>query len=513
MIRPGTIGWFALHEARLAWRDWLSLVTAGHRRRTRTVALACIAFVLLAHGLAWLILASSANVSGMAGKHALVVITGMLLAAWSMMLSQAMEAVTRAFYTRGDLDLILTSPATASRLFAARIVAMVVTIMFMTLVLGAPFINVLVWRGGVHWLGTYVVIAGLAMDAVAVAAALAVALFRGIGPRRTRAIAQIVAAVIGAAFAIAVQFAAISSFGTMSRMAVLQSPMLMKLAPDVGSAFWWPARAALGEPAAMAAFLGVSVVVLVSAIHVCAPRFGTFALAVASVSHGTNQRGRRQASFHSVSPTRALRRKEWTLLLRDPWLMSQTLMQLLYLLPAAFLLWRGFYARGGASSLLVPVLIVAAGQLSGALAWLAVSGEDAPELVASAPVSAASVLRAKTEAVLGGIAVVFAPFVVVLAATVPFAALVAFFGIAIAAGSATAIQFWFRAQARRSLFRRRQTSSRVATYAEALSSIGWAGTGALAATGTWLAVFPGLIVFAIVGGTWMISPNRKASGR
>jgi len=395
MIRPGTIGWFALHEARLAWRDWLSLVTAGHRRRTRTVALACIAFVLLAHGLAWLILASSANVSGMAGKHALVVITGMLLAAWSMMLSQAMEAVTRAFYTRGDLDLILTSPATASRLFAARIVAMVVTIMFMTLVLGAPFINVLVWRGGVHWLGTYVVIAGLAMDAVAVAAALAVALFRGIGPRRTRAIAQIVAAVIGAAFAIAVQFAAISSFGTMSRMAVLQSPMLMKFAPDVGSAFWWPARAALGEPAAMAAFLGVSVVVLVSAIHVCAPRFGTFALAVASVSHGTNQRGRRQASFHSVSPTRALRRKEWTLLLRDPWLMSQTLMQLLYLLPAAFLLWRGFYARGGASSLLVPVLIVAAGQLSGALAWLAVSGEDAPELVASAPVSAARVLRAK----------------------------------------------------------------------------------------------------------------------
>jgi ABC-2 type transport system permease protein len=57
--------------------------------------------------------------------------------------------------------------------------------------------------------------------------------------------------------------------------------------------------------------------------------------------------------------------------------------------------------------------------------------------------------------VLGGIAVAFAPFVVMLAATVPFAALVAFFGIAIAAGSATAIQFWFRAQARRSLFRRR----------------------------------------------------------
>jgi ABC-2 type transport system permease protein len=152
----------------------------------------------------------------------------------------------------------------------------------------------------------------------------------------------------------------------------------------------------------------------------------------------------------------------------DPWLMSQTLMQLLYLLPAGLLLWCSLFAGGGASSLLVPVLIVAGGQLSGALGWLAVSGEAAPELVAFAPLSAARVLRAKTEAVLGRIAVVFTPFVVMLRATMPFAALVAFFGIAIAAGSATAIQFRFRAQARRSFFRRRQTSSRVATYAEAL---------------------------------------------
>jgi len=157
----------------------------------------------------------------------------------------------------------------------------------------------------------------------------------------------------------------------------------------------------------------------------------------------------------------------------------------------------------------VPVLIMAAGQLGGGLAWLAVSGEDAPELIASAPLSRGRVLRAKVEAVLGGIAMVFGPFVVALALFAPFAALVASGGIAIAAGSATAIQFWFRAQARRRLFRRRQVSSRLATFAEALSSIGWAGTGALAATGTWLAVIPGLIVLAIVGGAWMISPVRS----
>jgi ABC-2 type transport system permease protein len=507
--RPGSIGWFARHEARLAWRDWLSLMTGGHRRRARTVALGFVLLALFTHGLAYLMFARSANLGGEADKSLLIGITGTLVLAWSLMLSQAMESVTRAFYARGDLDLILASPATAWRLFAVRIAAMAATIVALALVMAAPFINVLVWLGGVHWLGAYAAAVALAMDAVAIAVVLTVALFRTIGARRTRAISQIVAAVVGAGFVIGIQLAAINSLGTMSRMAVLQMPALVALAPDRGSAIWWPARAVLGEPVALAALLGLSVAALAAAIYLFAPRFGQFALAAAGVSYGTTQRSRQQPRFHSASPAQVLRRKEWTLLLRDPWLMSQTLMQLLYLLPPAFLLWRSFYARDSAAALLVPVLIVAAGQLGGGLAWLAVSGEDAPELIASAPVPAARVLRAKTEAVLGCITLVFGPFVVVLAATTPFAALVASAGVTIAAGTATAIQFWFRAQAKRSLFRRRQTSSRVATFAEALASIGWAGTGALAATGTWLAVIPGCFVLAIVAGAWMISPARR----
>lgn len=508
MILSGSIGWFAMHETRLAWRDWLSLMTAGRRRRTSTVIVGFVVFALFAHGFALLILPSSAHLSGMSSKHALLVITGVLIAGWSMMLSQALESVTRVFYARGDLDLILASPATASRLFAVRVLAIVVTLLLMALVLAVPFIDVLVWRGGTRWLGASTVTLTLAMDAVSVAVVLATAMFHTIGPRRTRTISQIASAVIGAAFIICTQFAAFSSLGTVGRMRLLQMPALVRLLPESGSIFWLPAHAVLGEPWAVAALLGVSTLVLAAVTRLCAPRFGTFALAAAIVSPDTKRKLGWQARFYGVSPAQALRRKEWILLLRDPWLISQTLMQLLYLLPAAFLLWRGCYAGNGTLALLVPVLIVAAGQLAGGLAWLAVSGEDAPELVATAPVSAVGVLRAKTEAVLGGIAVVFAPFVVVLAVLEPFSALVAFVGIAISAGSATAIQFWYRTQAKRSLFRRRQTSSRIATFAEALSSIGWGGTGALAATGTWLACIPGLFVLAILAGTWAISPGR-----
>jgi len=74
-------------------------------------------------------------------------------------------------------------------------------------------------------------------------------------------------------------------------------------------------------------------------------------------------------------------------------------------------LWRGFYDSSASSALLVPILIIAAGQLAGSLAWLAISGEDAPDLIASTPVTNVCVVRAKTEAVTGVIAIIFGPFI------------------------------------------------------------------------------------------------------
>src|SRR6516225_2190494 len=191
--------------------------------------------------------------------------------------------------------------------------------------------------------------------------------------------------------------------------------------------------------------------------------------------------------------------------------MSQILMQLLCLLPPAFILWRNFREGSGASTLLVPILIIAAGQLAGGLAWLAISGEDAPGLIASAPVTNACALRAKTAAVMSAIAIVFGPFVIALAVVAPISALAAALGVTTAAASATSIQFWFRAQAKRSRFRRRQTSSRIATFSEALSSCSWASAAALAAANTWLAAIPGFVALSVVASAWFISPAKKTS--
>jgi len=118
------------------------------------------------------------------------------------------------------------------------------------------------------------------------------------------------------------------------------------------------------------------------------------------------------------------------------------------------------------------------------------------------------VLRAKIEAVIAIIAVIFAPLVAVIAIASPWHAAITGAGIVIAAACATAIQLWFRTQAKRSHFRRRQTSSRVATFAEAFSSIAWAATAALATVGMWLALIMGAVALGLLATARAISPAR-----
>jgi len=196
------------------------------------------------------------------------------------------------------------------------------------------------------------------------------------------------------------------------------------------------------------------------------------------------------------------------LLRRDPWLVSQSLMQLLYLVPPALLLWRSFSDNSVATVLITPVVVMAAGQLAGGLGWLTISGEDAPDLVATAPLPSSRVTRAKVEVVLIAIGVLFAQLVIALVFASPLQAIVTAIGVTIAAVSATAIQLWFRVQARRSHFRRRQTSSRLATFVEAFSSIGWAATAALALVIPLAAFVCGLMTAGMLAATWKISPRR-----
>jgi ABC-2 type transport system permease protein len=500
------LSWFARHEIRLAWREWLAMITGRSGRRKRAV-IGLMVFAAILHLPAYAVIGRFADLQLPLDKSALIVISTTIFLAWALMLSQAIESVTRVFYARADLDLIMSSPVRLTNVFSVRIAAIALSVTGMALLLSTPFVDVLVIGGGIRWLSAFGVVIAIGLSAAAVAIVITVLLFRVIGPRRTRLVAQILAAIIGAGFVIALQVAAILSTGTLSRFAVLTSDAAAAFAPDPESPLWWPARALVGDGGMLSLLLAGALVLLGGVMAVFSPRFADTVVRV-SATATTAHRAPRATAFRARSRQQALRSKEFLLLRRDPWLVSQSLMQLLYLGPPALMLWRSFSDSSAAIVLITPVIVMAAGQLAGGLAWLTISGEDAADLVATAPMPPSRVIRAKVEVVLIAIGAVFAPLVIALAFASALQAAVTALGIVIATVSAAAIQLWFRVQAKRSQFRRRQTSSRLATFAEAFCSIGWAATAALALAIPIAAGISGLITAGIFAATWKISPRR-----
>ena len=499
--------WFARHEIRLAWREWLAMMTGSRRKRSRAV-IGLIVFAAVMHLPAYAVIGRFADLQLPLEKSELIVITATIVLAWALMLSQAIESVTRVFYARADLDLIMSSPARLTNVFSVRIAAIALSVTGMALLLSTPFVDVLVIGGGIRWLSAFGVVIAIGLSAAAVAIAITVLLFRLIGPSRTRLVAQILAAIIGAGFVIALQVAAILSYGTLSRFAVLTSDAAAAYAPDFGSPLWWPARAAIGDGEVLSLLLAFGLVLLGGVMAVFSPKFADTVVNVAATATPV-RRGPRAVAFRGGSRQQALRWKEFLLLRRDPWLVSQSLMQLLYLVPPALMLWRSFSESSAATVLITPEIVMAAGQLAGGLAWLTISGEDAADLVATAPLPPSRVIRAKIEVVLIVIGVIFTPLVAALAFGSVTQAAITALGVIIATVSAAAIQLWFRIQAKRSQFRRRQTSSRLATFAEAFCSIGWAATAALAISVPIAAIVSGAITAAILAATWKISPQRE----
>ena len=500
--------WFARHELRLTAREWLAMMAGGRRRRMRAVIIGLIIFISLLHLLAWAVVGRFSHLQPPLDKSSLIVLSATIFLAWALMLSQAIESVTRVFYARADLDLIMSSPAKLANVFAVRIAAIALTVTMMALLLSTPFVDVLVIGGGPRWFAAFGVVAAMGLSATAIAIAITVLLFQLIGPARTRFIAQILAAVIGAGFVIALQIAAIMSYGTLSRFAVLTSDAVVAYAPDANSVLWWPARAVMGDSEALLLLLALGLVLLGGVMAIYSSRFADTAINAAACAASGRRTGR-ERRFVKGSRQQALRRKEFKLLWRDPWLISQTLMQLLYLAPPALLLCRSFSDGAAALVVITPVLVMAAGQLAGGLAWLTISGEDAADLVATAPLAPARVIRAKIEVVLIAITVIFTPLVTALAFASLLQATITASAIIISAASATAIQLWFRAQAKRSQFRRRQTSSRLATFAEAFASIGWAATATLLLSFPPAAIFSGLVTAGLLATTWKYSPRRE----
>ena len=495
----GSLSWFARHEFNLSWRDFVRMMSAGKPGREKGVVVFITIAILIIHAIAYALIVPNVENGLTLDKSLLAMVSGSIILTFSLMMSQALELVTRVFYSRSDLDLILSSPTSAKRVFTIRIGAIATSTAMLSLLLFGAAINILAIFDSVLWLSAYLVLLACGAVATALSLSITILMFKTLGAKRTRLVSQIIAAIVGAGFIIGIQLAAISSLGSLSRFEFLSSQAVSDAVPNINSMLWIPARAVMGEATALITTIGISFGLLFAVIATFAGKFGEYVITAAGVNQTTQVHKRIEVKFKMRSIASTLRHKEWRLLLRDHWLLSQTLMQVLYLIPPAFMLWQNFGEEGSASVVVIPVLVMATGQLAGGLAWLAISGEDAPQLVETAPVAKGAVIRAKTEAVLGAIGIIATPLILLMCLIEIKMAVIAAIGIACATISATMIQLWFRSQAKRSNFRRRQTSSKVATLSEAFSSIMWAGSAALVASGLWqFAVITALLAIGVL---------------
>lgn len=502
---------FSQHELRLAWRDWAWVFSGWRHTSMRRALVGMGVFYAIVHAVAYVVLAPHLSDGLVLNQMVLAIISVTVLLSFTMMVSQAMESVTRAFYARDDLDLILSSPAPSRDLFLVRIAMMAATSWMMAALVISPFLNVAVALGGPRWLAGYVVMLAVSLTATGAGVLLTLALFRTVGAQRTRLYAQILAAVVGAVFLIGLQVVAILSFGSMSRFTLFDPAFLASYAPAAQSLWWLPAHAVAGQPVAMLLLLALAGAVFALGARLGAVQFRHIVVKALGVAEKTTHGRAIGRTFRAYSALGALVHKEIRLIARDPWLVSQTLMQVLYLIPPAVMLWVSFGENAEVSVLIAPVVVMAVGQLAGGLAWLTISGEDAPDLIATAPIAEDTRLWAKVLAVLGLITAVALPIAMGLAFVSPWGAVATFGGAMMAAGSAILVQLWFRAQAKRTTFRRRQVASKVSTFAEAAASICCAGATALVAAGSPIAVVPLVLLLLTLAVARSMRPKRGAA--
>jgi len=130
MSSATALTWFARHELRLAWREGLAMMTGGRRRRTRAAVIGIVAFAAFLHLPAWAVIGRFAELRTPLDQPSLIIMTATIFLTWALILSQAIESVTRVFYARADLDLIMSSPTRLAEIFSVRIIAIALSVNF-----------------------------------------------------------------------------------------------------------------------------------------------------------------------------------------------------------------------------------------------------------------------------------------------------------------------------------------------------------------------------------------------
>ena len=490
-LAPGSFLWLVAHDVRLSWRGFTDMFA---RLSRGTAWIAAIAGLVAVHLLAWPAVLWLKPVLEAPGSATQIILVMGCILAW--IIAQGLLGTTRLLFNRGDLDLLLGSPLPGSRVFAARAMALATDAFAAVGLLTLPVANAGALIDSPAWLSVWPVLAALALAGTAAGIAIGLAMFFVVGPRHARFIAQLGAAVIAGAFVLGVQVLALLPAPVREKLmgvAALDAGLVTSLAMSL------PLAALRGDIAAMAWLAGGAACVFALVVRGLSGAFLHASRSAAGApSDGPGLATSRRSSVRFASGLgRSLRRKEWKLMLRDPNLIAQLSLQMIYTVPVAVVL---LNSNAGVPAALAigPTLVVIATQLAASLAWIAVSGEDAPELIAAAPVSRDAVDRGKLAAIALPVALILAAPLAGLALISPWAALVTT-GCAVGGGLSSALlNLWHPMPGKRRGMLRRHSQSKVIGLVEHGLALLWAVVMIMTLIGTALALVPVAIVLGVL---------------
>ena len=491
---------FVLHDLRLSARSLASMFgSLSLRRLAALIALLFVALHIAAYPVAGWLIAIEDGPDGVMRITAILASGMALIIPW--IVAQSIADFTRTLFGRSDLELILASPVDAHALLAARALSISVGAVASVGLLLAPLADVAALRGHPHWLALYPTLLAAGLAGTGFAIILSMGLFLATGPRRARLLGQIAATAIGASAVLGAQVVAMLPEAMRTTILATFGPRT-NADGELQGLLWAPVRAAAGDPQAVLVWTAFGALVFALACGLFGERFARAAIATAGAPAYAGAAARGTARF-GVSASAALRIKERRVVWRDPWLMSQLLLQAAYTTPLAVILWRGGGPTGTVGIAFTPALVVIAAQLAGALSWIALSAEDAPDFLTTAPLPRAVIERAKIAAIGQPIALILALPLAALAFASPWAGLCALLFGAGAIASAALVNLWRQAPSRRGLVLRRHSQSKLVGMMEHLVSILWAVATTTAVIGSWATVVPLAAIAAV------LALNRK----
>ncbi len=450
MIKAGSVPWLALHELRMLMRE----MQRDKARVFQMVMLLVFMGFLLACGVGLGLLIRE---TGLPITPVVVTIADLVvLVMFSIMVSSTLARAAQVLYLRDDLDLLFSSPIPARKILAVRFggIAFSVTIFWLFIAFGlvVPIAVLAEPRA----LALLPVLLSLGLLSSAVGLLLTTALFRILGPRRTRVLAQVLSALIGAGVFLVFQLPNIMRGvdPNYSRMGWMRDYVTGEKHLDLPPHADLLVRAALGEPIPLLIVVGVCLGFFLLVTQGLGRRFARDASV--AVGSDTSRRKAGKSGAFAAGAFAATLRKELRLLFRDIALFSQVLLRVFYMLPLAFIFVKN--ASEG-HSLLLPggaaALALMAGQLSSSFTWITVSAEDSPDLLVASPTAMSVITRAKLWAgLLPTLALVTLPIIAV-GLWSPWTGLVAAVGAFASAWASGMLNIWYQRPGRRADFRRR----------------------------------------------------------